>query len=511
MLEEERKYQVDDRFVMPDLSGCAPSSGRVLPCPPVTLRATYFDTADHRLARAGVSLRHRRGEAPEKAWTAKLPSGVVGVRHELSRPGPPTAVPPELAALLTVFHRGAELRPAAVVRTVRRAYEVRDRDDRVLAEVADDTVNVLDGRRVKLKFREVEVERADGGRKLLDRVGALLEAHGARGGSFVAKHVRAMGEAATGPADLVGPAKPPKKPAAGDVVTAALRKDIARIFAFDPLVRLREPLPDGDTAVHQMRVGTRRLRSDLRTFGALLDAAWVERLRAEVGWLAGVLGAARDAEVLRDRLRKTADADPLAPLDAAAVARVDAELAARHEEALTALDAVLASARYLALVEALLAAAAEPQLAGDAKLPAREVLPRLVSRPWRKLARGDGEAPGAGALSALAPDADWHAVRVRGKRARYATEAVAGVLGGGAAALGTALAAVQDLLGEHQDAAVAADTWLEVAKYDPDDHVLAVTAGRLYERERAAVRAARSGFPAAWHAATRKKVTAWLS
>jgi hypothetical protein len=70
---------------------------------------------------------------------------------------------------------------------------------------------------------------------------------------------------------------------------------------------------------------------------------------------------------------------------------------------------------------------------------------------------------------------------------------------------------VQTLLGEHQDAAVAADTWLDIAKSDPDDHVLAITAGRLFERERAAVRQARAGFPAAWAAATKKKVTAWLS
>ena len=58
---------------------------------------------------------------------------------------------------------------------------------------------------------------------------------------------------------------------------------------------------------------------------------------------------------------------------------------------------------------------------------------------------------------------------------------------------------------------IAADTWLEIAKSDPDDHALAVTAGRLFERERAAVRRARAGFPDAWAAATKKKVTEWLN
>ena len=69
---------------------------------------------------------------------------------------------------------------------------------------------------------------------------------------------------------------------------------------------------------------------------------------------------------------------------------------------------------------------------------------------------------------------------------------------------------MQDLLGEHQDAAVAADTWLAIANSDPDDHALAVTAGRLFERERAAVRAARAAFPAAWRAASRRRLTEWM-
>jgi CHAD domain-containing protein len=94
---------------------------------------------------------------------------------------------------------------------------------------------------------------------------------------------------------------------------------------------------------------------------------------------------------------------------------------------------------------------------------------------------------------------------------RYAVEAVASVLGGEASALARALADVQELLGEHQDAAVAADTWLAIANADPDDFALAVTAGRLYERERASVRAVRAAFSPAWRAASRRRLTEWLS
>jgi CHAD domain-containing protein len=510
MLEEERKFQVDDQFAMPDLSAAAPPGGYIIPLPAMTLRATYYDTVDRRLARAGVSLRHRRGEAPEKAWTVKLPSDVPGTRHELSRAGSPTEVPPDLVDLVTAYHRGAPLEAAAVLRTVRRVYEIQDPDHRVLAEVADDTVSVLDGRKTTLKFREIEVERKNGGPKVLDRAEDLLREAGARNGGFTPKHVRAMrltGE----PPDLTPPTSLPAKPTADEVVANALRSDIGRIFAYDAFVRLRDPLPDGDTPVHQMRVGTRRLRSDLRTFEPLLDAGWTSKLRAELGWLADVLGGARDAEVLRARLRSTADLDPLAPLDEAAVARIDAELTVRHEEALTVLDDAMRSPRYLALLDMLVEAARTPQLSPDAQRAAIKALPELVVRPWRKLVYGGGPAPGAAGLQQRGPDDEWHAVRIRGKRARYATDAVASVIGGAASALATALGKVQNLLGEHQDAAVAADTWLEIAKSDPDDHALAVTAGRLYERERAAVRAARAGFPEAWAAATKKKVTEWLN
>jgi CHAD domain-containing protein len=508
MLEEERKYEVDNRFTMPDLGGALPPGGRVVERPPVTLTATYYDTPDLRLARAGASLRFRRGDA--EPWTVKLPANAPGVRHEISRPGPPGTPPADLLGLVTTLARGTPLEPATVVRSVRRAYELRDSDDKLLAELADDAVSVLDGRRIASRFREVEVERKDGGRKLLDSVESALRSAGAVAGDFTPKHVRALGAAAAGEPDLV-PARPlGRKPTAGEVVTEAIRADIGRLLAHDPLVRLRAPVGKDDTAVHQMRVGARRLRSDLRTFSPLVEAEWSRGLRGELSWLAGALGAARDAEVLRARLRRTAGADPLAPLDEAAVARIDADLTARHEDALVALDAALASDRYVKLAEALVDATHAPRLTPLASSRASEVLPRLVSRPWRQFAYGAHGVDGAADLAQDAPDERWHDVRIRGKRARYAVDAVASVLGGTAAELAKALQGVQDLLGEHQDAAIAADTWLSIALADPDDHALAVTAGRLCERERTAIRAARAQFPAAWREATRRRLVEWL-
>src|SRR2546429_2815387 len=193
MLEEERKYEVGPRFAVPDLSCCLPDGGQVHELPPATLRATYYDTADRRLARAGASLRFRRGDS--LPWTVKLPTAVPRVRHEISRAGLPGEIPAELVELVTPYTRGSALAPAGVLRTTRRVYELRGGDGTLLAELDDDSVAVLDGQRIRLRFREIEVERHDGRRKVLDRVDQGLRAACANGnGGFVPHCVRALGK-----------------------------------------------------------------------------------------------------------------------------------------------------------------------------------------------------------------------------------------------------------------------------------------------------------------------------
>jgi CHAD domain-containing protein len=509
VLEEERKYEVAAGFTMPDLSECVPEGGRLIVRPPRRLRAIYFDTTDLRLARAGACLRYRRGD--DEPWTVKLPTEVAGARTEVSMAGPAGTPPERLLDLVTVYTRGAPVAPVVTLTTIRQAYQLCDREDRVAVEVVDDTVTVPDGRRVALKFREIEVERKAGRARLLDRVEVALRDAGALVGDFTPKHVRALGPAALQPPDWpTAPDRLPRRPTVADAVRVTLQRDIARLVTHDPLVRLRAPVGSDDTAVHQMRVACRRLLGDLGTFAPVLSREWARHLRTELGWLGAALGAARDAEVLRARLRQTAALDPLTPLDPASVARLDADLAVRQEDALAALDKVMGDERYHRLLDALLAAWSNPPVVRHADESAEAVLPRLAARPYKRLAYGGDGVVGAGQLDPNAADEVWHAVRRNGKRARYAVEAAAAVLGGEASALASALAKVQELLGEHQDAAVAAQTWLAIANADPDDHVLATTAGRLFERERTAVRAARAAFPAAWRAASRRRLTEWM-
>src|SRR5262245_51970805 len=90
MLEEELKFDVDEDFTLPAIAGMR-SKGRK------RLLATYFDTADLRLARSGATLRHRVGDL--QPWTVKLDSGVPGARHEISMTGPRVKPPADLVWL----------------------------------------------------------------------------------------------------------------------------------------------------------------------------------------------------------------------------------------------------------------------------------------------------------------------------------------------------------------------------------------------------------------------------
>jgi CHAD domain-containing protein len=121
------------------------------------------------------------------------------------------------------------------------------------------------------------------------------------------------------------------------------------------------------------------------------------------------------------------------------------------------LDA-LYSARHLALLEALDGLLAHPPVLPAAGRRADAVLRRELTHAHRRVDRHlrAAAAPGAGR------DAELHEARKAGKRLRYATEA-AGPAVGGTRALVKRTKALQDLLGEHQDAVVAAPVLRELA------------------------------------------------
>jgi len=464
------------------------------------LDAVYYDTPDLRLARSGLSLRHRAGDHPP--WTVKLPDGPAGpvmVRREIPFEGPPGTVPAAAAALVRAYTRSASLQPVARLKTRRTGVELR-LDGVSVSEVVDDEVSVYQGRRLASRFREVEVELfSEAPPELLAAVLARLRAAGAGEPDGTPKVVRALGPRAQLPPDIA-PVRLSGGASVGEAVRAAVSAGTGRVITHDPGVRLGEDPED----VHQARVGTRRLRSDLRTFLPLLDPEWVAGLRAELGWFAELLGAVRDAEVLAERLRR--QAAQLPKEDTGRLPGLLARLADDREAGRVRLLEEMNSARYITLLDRLVAAAAEPVLAegADSSQPAGEALPALVRRPWRRLRRAVDELPED------PPDEALHAVRILAKHCRYAAEAAAPVMGKRASAFASAVAGVQGVLGDHQDCTVA-EAWLRRHVAGTADVDEAMLLGQLIGMQRAEAAACRAAWPAAWKRASDRRLRDWLA
>jgi inorganic triphosphatase YgiF len=196
------------------------------------------------------------------------------------------------------------LAPVVTLSTRRTPYVLYDDEGVAFAELVDDTVSVMDGDQAAARFRELEVEALVEGADLSGIADHLITLGAEPNHS--SKAASALGPATADPADIPEPEDVGPDDPAGAAVTAYLRTH-ARAFLHQD-VRVRRDLPD---SVHQMRVAARRLRSGLKTFAPLIDRAWADQLRSELGWAAGELGNARDTEVLLERL--DAHAEDLGP------------------------------------------------------------------------------------------------------------------------------------------------------------------------------------------------------
>ena len=497
MLETELKLAVHGSFSLPAFFG----EGGVVDVresEPLHLRAAYHDTSDLRLARNGITLRYRSGEEGGPKWTLKLPveSGKLTAREEIEAPGDPENIPQRLRELIIAFVRNEEPIPIATLATRRRNAVLIGASGEVLAEVSDDEVSVLDGVRVSARFREIEVEKKEASDNAFEEICSVLFRAGASQSEPLPKVVRALGPRAMAPSDVpervdVGPKDP-----AADVIRACLIHSARRLIWNDPVARIGHD-PEG---VHQMRVATRRLRSDLKTFAPMIDEEWRKSFRAEAKWLADLLGEVRDLDVMLERLHAGSDdiGEELKPM-------FDL-LNERHEEARAQLLSAMTSQRYLDFLDRVVDAPRAIALTKASERSARQLV-SIVRTLWNKLDRD------AGKLRRSSSDERWHKVRIRAKQARYAAEAVAYGLGPRqqkANRFAKRVATVQDVLGEHQDSVVARDLIAEVAFSRSEDGSFNRAAGRLIERQTQAGTSARATFRDAWGKLDRKKNLAWL-
>jgi CHAD domain-containing protein len=454
-LEREIKLAPGEGFVLPELGGER--------LPTRIFISTYHDTQDLRLARHGVTFRHRV-EDGAGLWQLKLPRG--SARLELELAGPPARPPAEMVGLLPAYLRGRDLVPVARLRTRREGIRARG------AEIVDDSVAVLEGQRVARRFREVEVELLEGDERTLRQLEKELRKAGATStGQLQPKLYRALDLAGT-----VEARQREKGMPAGEALGIALDAEYQALLAHDPGTRRGDDPED----LHQLRVATRRLRAFLRAARPLVDSDWATSLRAELGWLGGHLGPARDLDVMLGRLRAEVDAlDGDTDVASGLLDALEAERAAAYRDVVDALG----GDRYFALLDRLEAAAA-PRLTGD-----ETTLARIFHRQAKRMRR---------TFSALGEDPEddaLHASRIAVKRARYAADLASHELGRPGEQFVAVAKRMQDILGDHQDAVVAEGRIRAWAASAPES---GFAAGRLVQLERDRMAAARAAWPDTW-------------
>jgi inorganic triphosphatase YgiF len=195
-LEIEQKFDVDTDFERPSFAGLAGATA----ADPVLhhLSATYFDTADGRLAASKITLRRRTG-GTDDGWHLKLP-GQAGARQEVHEPlgTSEREVPEVLAARVAEVTGGAPLAPIATLNTERTVVTLTGSDGHVVAEVADDTVTArrLPAPGEPLRWREVEVEVPAADPALQQAAAEVLFKAGARPAGHGSKLARVLDESA---------------------------------------------------------------------------------------------------------------------------------------------------------------------------------------------------------------------------------------------------------------------------------------------------------------------------
>jgi CHAD domain-containing protein len=487
--EIERKYEVADDAVVPDLDGL----GSLGEPEESELDAEYFDTADFSLARRRIVLRRRSGGS-DAGWHIKLPASEG--RTELHWPIGEGDVPEEVREAVRVHVRDRELRMIARIRTHRTTRHLTGDDGAALLEIADDTVSATDvAAGVVRLWREWEVELLAGApptvqqrTALLDAVEERLVAVGASPAESVAKLASALGRTSLDQ-DPEPQALSRSSPASA-VIVRVLADLVEEVKRIDPAVRRDEP-----DAVHQLRTRVRRLRSVLGTFDEVIDAAATAPLREQLRALAAVLGEARDAEVMRDRTRTLVEdhQDTAAP----AGRRLTGGFETAHALGVAGVRAMLSDARYYRLLDALDALVADPPLAAagaagrEAGLVLPPVLAHEVGRVRKRAKSADRAETETERIELL------HEVRKAAKRLRYAAEAVSrgdtAVLGGRARDLGAAAERIHDLLGEHRDSSLLQQHLRDTA--GAGRHSFAY--GVLYEVERHGAALCLADYPAA--------------
>jgi CHAD domain-containing protein len=474
----------------------------------------YLDTRDRRFHRAGYALRIRRPtrrrvrrfEATLKALDPGDATTGLRARREVSEEIG-DADPASLA--LAPGAVGERVRAVAGTKPLLSLFEVRTRrrvfsleaDGVPPAELAlDETaIRPADGAS-PARIRRIEIELPEPAVTTLEPFVERLRAECGLQPAGLSKYEVGLLSADLRPprTETFGRVEVDPDGPIGALAMAVLRRHLSTLVAREPGTRLGDDIEE----LHDMRVASRRLRAALSLFADVLPTS-VSGLREELGWIAQALGAVRDLDVQLEQLDGWLGQVPEA--DREALGALRSLLVAERNEARSSLLAMLDSRRYEAFVARFgRLLRARRRLSGPAALPARAVAPDLLETRFRKLrARGDRIGPGS-------EPAEFHRLRIHGKRLRYALEFFADLYPEQTRQLIKRLVTLQDLLGQHQDADVAISRLRRLAgEHAGELEPLTIFAmGEIAERYRQSLVALRAQFPRAY---ARVKGKAWKS
>jgi CHAD domain-containing protein len=197
-------------------------------------------------------------------------------------------------------------------------------------------------------------------------------------------------------------------------------------------------------AIHQLRVATRRLRALVELFSGVLHGTRVRVLRRDLPWVGQTAGVTRECDVIEQLIR-----DRSARLDSTlreSLAPIYEALSARRRSEHGNLAAKLTSTRYQTILGRLASAPVR-------KIPPAVTVRALAPTMLRPIARGTMSA--GAKLKPGCPPERMHRLRIRLKRLRYALEMMDALAGKRTRKAARELAALQDLLGLHNDVVVA--------------------------------------------------------
>lgn len=417
------------------------------------LNATYFDTDDLALRKAGYVLRVRH-EGGRFVQTVKTINGAsVATRTELKslvrkqRPNIKTIEDETVRAAVGKLLRRRKLRPVFTTETRRTTMRIMpDADSEI--EVAFDRGAIKCGE-TALAIHEVELELLKGSPASLVACARTLMMGSDLVLSLQSKSERGyvqVRQASSLPVQAERVHLPPRAnadEAFGSIVAHCLRHMMGNWAA---VVDARNA-----EGVHQMRVALRRLRSALSLFAAPFRPAMAS-LEDEVRWIGGVLGHARDLDVLLDEVIK-----PVAEVHGSdARLRALAELTRERQTlAWDELLGALGSERFRKLVfETSAATLLRPWAqasggGGEALLPAAQFASQRLQARYAKVRK-------VGKHVAKLDEEERHALRIKLKKLRYAVDFFASLWPKRRTeAFRERLGALQDVLGEMNDAAVA--------------------------------------------------------